>query len=223
MVSECEDSGVLIDKAFSMNSSPFAHLNLMFNPFGSLTNAEVSKLIVPVLNLEDLATFLNTHQNVAIQFFGDKGRGKTTHLIALHKIFPNAPIIFLERNKAKPTIPQSKIVFVDGVHKLWFWRRWKLWKQPQSIIFTSHFDYKKEFKNHKSNFLSFEIKNWDLSHLHQILTNRIEMATENIEHSVPRISLETLEKLHQKYGDNFRGIIFELYDIFQNLNEVKDV
>ena len=64
---------------------PFAHLNLVRNPFGE----------VDLEALQDLA-FVATdeyldHLSVSrrcLQFIGEKGRGKTTHLRSLHAHFP---------------------------------------------------------------------------------------------------------------------------------------
>ena len=197
---------------------PFQHLNLKYNPFGAVTDEEVGDLIVPVLNFQELSDFLNTHTNSIIQIYGQKGRGKTTHLIGLHEqYFKDFPIVFLERNKKKPPIPKAEIIFVDGVHKLNWFQRWRLWNRKQNLVFVSHFDYSNEFKNRKNAYLAFEIKGWESMHLKTILDNRIKMAILNPNEKCPEISLERAEELAQKYGDDYLEIVAELYDYFQNI------
>ena len=59
---------------------PFAKLNLLRNPFGELVREErIPAAVVDVAAIEPL---LN-RPRVALQFYGDCGRGKTTHLLAL--------------------------------------------------------------------------------------------------------------------------------------------
>lgn len=206
-----------------MNQS-YEHLNLKYNPFGSLTDEEVSELIVPVLDFQKLADFLHSNTNSVIQIYGQKGRGKTTHLIGFHEhYFEEYPIVFLERNKKKPPIPKGDLIFVDGVHKLNRWQRWRLWRRNQNLVFVSHFDYSKEFENKKNAFLSFEIKGFEASHLKTILDKRIRMASIDSVKPCAELSIKTIESLIQKYGDNYRAIIVELYTLFQNLQNLKHV
>ena len=60
---------------------PFAHLNLRFNPFGEATPEERAKLAV--VDIERFAQRLCA-PGFAVQFIGEHGRGKSTHLLALH-------------------------------------------------------------------------------------------------------------------------------------------
>ena len=66
---------------------PFAHLNLRFNPFEELTREE--RAVTAIVDLDELPE-LHSKDRVAVQFLGEHGRGKSTHLIALHKQFKDS-------------------------------------------------------------------------------------------------------------------------------------
>jgi len=64
---------------------PFAHLNLRRNPFGELDLSQRAALAVV-----DVDRFVRrlAQPGYAVQFTGDRGRGKTTHLLAILRHFP---------------------------------------------------------------------------------------------------------------------------------------
>jgi fumarate reductase flavoprotein subunit len=80
-------TGPVLAEAPTTMGLPFAHLNLRFNPFGELDlhlRADVA-----VVDLADWPKRLAAGR-FAIQFLADCGRGKTTHLLALRRHFPDA-------------------------------------------------------------------------------------------------------------------------------------
>lgn len=68
-----------------------------FNPFGGITEEDILDCIVPKYPMEEWIKLLNNDQPIILQFVGKKGRGKTTHLRALHQYFQEQDIYFLDR------------------------------------------------------------------------------------------------------------------------------
>ncbi len=85
---------------------PFAHLNLRRNPFGELDESERAALAV--VDVDAVAARLRA--GARVQFVGDHGRGKTTHLLALRARLPEAR--YCRRDRGQP-LPDAPIVLVD--------------------------------------------------------------------------------------------------------------
>src|SRR5262245_44158172 len=84
---------------------PFAHLNLRHNPFGEPSAAEWSRLAVvelPELRPQD-----------PVQFVGDCGHGKTTHLRALQLRHRDATFVRLHEGETRCAVPEGGVFFVD--------------------------------------------------------------------------------------------------------------
>jgi hypothetical protein len=61
-------------------SLPYAHLNLRRNPFGEFSEDERTALAL--VDIEPIIERLN-NPGYVVQFVGEKGYGKTTHLLAI--------------------------------------------------------------------------------------------------------------------------------------------
>ena len=92
----------------------FSHLNLKFNPFGEL-NVQQRKQVC-VVDIDSIKDGLKK-DGIAIQFLADHGRGKTTHLLSLHKFYPEAEYIKILVGK-KPVFTQQSCRFVDSFENL---------------------------------------------------------------------------------------------------------
>ena len=114
----------------------FEHLNLRFNPFGELPRCERRELAV--VDLDTLPQSL-AQSRVAVQFLGDHGRGKSTHLIALHARFPDAPYTKVEIEES-PMIKSALLQFVDSFDLLSERQRKRVLRCSGSVAFTTHRD-----------------------------------------------------------------------------------
>jgi len=101
---------------------PFAHLNLRRNPFGEVAAEERPALaVVDEAALDGLAARLRAaldgDARTTVQLLGEKGFGKTTHLLALRARFVGSPYRHVaegERPAPDPAaLPQSKPFFLD--------------------------------------------------------------------------------------------------------------
>ena len=89
---------------------PFSHLNLRCNPFGELTTEEWATLAD--VDVEPfLATLLVPHS--AIQFIGEKGYGKTTHLLAIRSHFESAGYVHLPEGERR-RIPAGTPLLIES-------------------------------------------------------------------------------------------------------------
>lgn len=186
-----------------------------FNPFGGLTDAEVRRSIVPRACCTEICDWIESGKPGIRELAGPKGRGKTTHLVYLHELFPENPL-FLLREKFRPAIgavPAGSLVFIDSIHHLPLAVRLRLYRRYR-IILTTHHRRAWEYLLAGAAFQSFPIRGLDEAYLTQIIQHRIQLAL------APQILAEfTLESAYirsllRKYGDDVRGIMNHLYDAY---------
>jgi hypothetical protein len=198
---------------------PFVHLNLRFNPFGEMDLSDRAELaVVDILPLIGRVS----RPGQAIQFIGDKGRGKTTHLLALHHGFPEAPYIHLDIGW-RGQIPQGHPLFIDEVQRVPRLQRQEVFSRPVSFILGTHVDYETELRRAGLEVQTIEpgpLLNAD--RLETILAKRIEWARRG-PGPLPQVSRSTVEQLIKRFGDDVRAMEGNLYEMFQNLNRVTDV
>jgi len=198
---------------------PFAKLHLGRNPFGALPEEDRGRLIVPVLELAELAGWIQ-HPRRAVEFIGDCGRGKSAHLHALrHELRLRGtrhPITHLrpaEPARAK-LIPAATVVLVDESQMLSTKERRRLFRRPVSFGLGTHESHATELAKLGIECRSVDIRSPDLSTLREIVRRRVEWAKWG-EGEPPRVSDVTLDALHQAYGTDLRAIEGALYDIYQ--------
>ena len=197
---------------------PFAHLNLRFNPFGELTRKQ--RFEVAVVDISDLLSLLQKPKQ-AIQFVADHGRGKSTHLIALHTHFSKAPYTQLH-SMDKPEFKHEPLHFIDSIENLSKSSRKKLYKKATSIAITTHIDLSKELFKAGYDVTTKEISLYDPDLLKIALNKRIELARRS-DKEIPCLNISAIQKLKRLFGDDIRSMETHLYEIFQLLDGVKNV
>jgi hypothetical protein len=101
-----------------MTGCSYAHLNLRFNPFGTLTPEEEAAAALPDLDASFYAARLR-RPGTAIQFLGPSGRGKTSHLMALRgHAFPMRPTYTLGAASRRRPSPRPPSSFVDEMQRV---------------------------------------------------------------------------------------------------------
>ncbi|NQU22809.1 MAG: hypothetical protein HQ567_16140 [Candidatus Nealsonbacteria bacterium] len=200
-------------------SLPFAHLNLRRNPFGELEPAEQAELAV--VDVQRHVERLR-RPGYAVQFLGDRGRGKTTHLLAIRRHFPDAPYVHIGEGQ-RPRIPKGHPLFVDEIQRFSPWRRRRLFRRPVSLALGTHEDLQAELAAS-----GFDVETvWagamlDADRLCQMAARRIESAR-RAPGPLPQLSFVTARAMIDRFDDNLRGIHACLYDWFQNLRGIEDV
>jgi hypothetical protein len=197
---------------------PFAHLNLRFNPFGELTREQ--RAATAIINLDKLPA-LNSKSRIAIQFIGEHGRGKSTHLIALHKQFKNSPYTQIHIGD-KPTFNNNDVQFIDSIEMLPAARRKKIYRSTNILAITTHNDLTNELQTAGFEVINKRITVDNEQHIKQIFDTRIELARRNTG-LLPDIDINTVRTLITKFNDDIRAMEHHLYETFQQLQEIGNV
>ena len=200
-------------------SLPFAHLNLRRNPFGETEPFEQGELAVVDVgrHVERLR-----RPGYAVQFIGGRGRGKTTHLLAVRRHFPDAPYVHIGEGQ-RPRIPKGHPLFVDEIQRFSLRQRRRLFRRPVSLALGTHEDFRNELID-----AGFEVEtvtaggSLDARRLCEIAARRIRWARRG-PGRLPQVDVRTAQAMIDHYGDDLRAIHAHLYHLFQNLQGIEDV
>ncbi len=201
---------------------PFAHLNLLRNPFGEYTRAERLERSQPSFDLSTIAAQLKQNK-FAVQFLGDHGRGKSTHLIALHAYFAQSDYLQFHEQET-PILQQviSDIAFFDSFDVLSKKQRKKIYQQVRSFACTTHTQLDTELRRAGFTIHNIHISQTDSLQIHRILNTRIESVRRNTA-AIPHIPLSSIHTLQSRFKDDIRSMELYLYDVFSQLQETVDV
>ncbi len=197
---------------------PFAHLNLRFNPFGELTREQ--RAVTAIVELDDIPEHFSKSR-IAIQFIGEHGRGKSTHLIALHKRLKHSPYTQIHIGD-KPTFSNDDIQFIDSIEMLPAARRKKIYRSTNILAITTHNDLTNELQAAGFEVISKRITVDNEQHIKKIFDKRIELARRNTG-SLPDIDINTVRTLITNFNDDIRAMEHHLYEVFQQLQVTGNV
>ena len=152
---------------------------------------------------------------------GDSGRGKTTHLLALHAYFPQVPYFHFAEGAFIPQIPEAPLLFLDETQRLPRSLRRQVFSRPASFVIGTHLDHSGEFKKAGKEFLAVYLKGLAAEQLDRIIRRRVEWARRS-PGPVPEVTLPEVQRLIHKYGDDVFTILRVLYEKFQALEEMSD-
>jgi len=197
---------------------PFEHLNLRVNPFGELPYDVRAR--VGVVDVERFVEPLRK-PGFCVQFLGDAGRGKTTHLLKLLLEFPDAMYVHLPEDEPPPPIPEGPVVFVDETQRLTRRARARLFGRPgASFVLGTHEDHSRELERAGLRYETVRVGGApSREDLRRILSARIEDARRG-SGPLPTFSDAGLDRLIARFGDDIRGLEHYLYEVFQELTEV---
>jgi len=197
----------------------YAHLNLRWNPFGAISIEDA-----PQLAVVDVEAFVDRLQRpgFALQFLGEPGRGKTTHLLALCEYFPQAPYLHFRENAEMPEILQAPLLFLDDTQWLSTSIRKRIFSRQASIVIGTLKDHSKELIKAGLEYCSVYLKGATADTLETIVQRRIDWARRR-PGPVPGVPESEVARLIQEYHCDTRAILSRLYDEFQALEEITDV
>lgn len=202
----------------------FAHLNLRRNPFGELSAEERSLLAIADLN--DVALFLEQPGQPlppAVQVIGEKGRGKTTHLLALFRRFPEACYTWLPEEETVRIKADGEPVFVDEAQRLNRHQQKAIWGIPKRLILGTHRDFERSLRQAGRTVMTIAAeRQTSPERVHDIMNSRIRMFRRSSE-PVPEVSLNVAEQLCERYGSDIRAMLGCLYEHFQSMKDFEDV
>ncbi len=193
--------------------SPYLRWNLLRNPFGELTRHERAELAVV-----DVAMHLAELQDgrTALQFLGDQGRGKTTHLLALRGSLPGAEYVYLPEDGPQPKIPGARPLLLDEAQRLSRWQRRRVFAVQGLLVIGSHEDHRLELERAGYRVVTHHVADVaSPERLQAMLNRRIEAARADVG-SLPLVSEAFAAELHARFGPDIRGVEQFLYYLFQS-------
>jgi hypothetical protein len=195
-------------------TSPYHRWNLTRNPFGEWTRAERAELAV----VEHLDVWIEMMNNprVAIEFVGDCGFGKTTHLLALMKTIPNIQYVYYPPTGRRPALPRWRPLLIDEAQRMGYFRRREMLRGGGPIAIGSHISLSSNLR--KSGFEVTTV-NVELpmspTQINCILNRRIQACRLNQDQPLPLVDEAQALQLSYRFGGNLRRIEDFLYEQFQ--------
>lgn len=191
---------------------PFAHLNLRWNPFGEPSAEDRVHLAV--------IDFPEIHPGKVIQFIGESGHGKTTHLLAFTSRYPNARYQRIEESMNHFTEPPTgSILVLDEAQRLPPRILRATLADGRTTVLGTHEDLSSLTDRPV---LTIHLGKPSLEKVRAIVGRRIEWARRG-PGDVPVVPDTTLLSLLQRHGGDLRAIEEELYHAFQDLREPANV
>lgn len=207
-----------------MPQLPFKHLNLRRNPFGEFTAKERTQLaIVELSSALDHLQRRAQKRPPALQIIGEKGFGKTTHLLSMATYFPNAIYVHIPEGEHAIIPSAEEPLFIDEAQRLTLWQRFWIFRSRRTLILGTHRDFTKHLERAGRSVLTLDAaRHTTPERIEQILNDRIRSVRRSSD-AIPVVTRATAEKLSAMYGYDLRSMQHHLYDVFQNLGSVQDV
>ena len=191
---------------------PFAHLNLRRNPFGELPPLE--RVRVAVVDIACWLPWLSGDRR-ALQWVGDCGRGKTTHLLALHARLPQAAYVYLPEEGGCPPIPAGRPLLIDEAQRLPWRTRSRVFNSGCPLVLGTHVDLSRPLRRHGYQVRTVQVAaGVDADRLATIINRRID-AARLAAGPVPQLSMGDAQRLLERWRDDIRGIEGFLYERMQ--------
>lgn len=192
---------------------PFAALNLRSNPFGELTREDRATLAVV-----DATCWLPlvTAANQALQFIGDCGRGKSTHLLALERLLPESAYVYLPEDGPLPAIPHGAPLLIDEAQRLPCRLRREAFRRGVALILGTHVDLARVLRRYGYTVSTVHVDQLvNANHLVAVFNRRVEAVRLDAKRPVPRITLDDATYLHKRFGTDIRAMESYLYERVQ--------
>jgi len=199
---------------------PFFHLNLRRNPFGELTAAERTRLAI--VECDAALQHLKSPRSV-IQVVGERGYGKTTHLLALAAQFAENAYVHIPEGQRAAIPAQGEPLLIDEAQRMTFVQQWKTFRSQRRLVLGTHSDFEPALRRAGRQVLTIAADQFtDATRVQNLLNARIESVRRDAG-SIPQISQGTAAELFKQYGSDIRSIEHSMYLTFQQLRSVQDV
>ncbi|MEZ6035033.1 MAG: hypothetical protein R3C17_18215 [Planctomycetaceae bacterium] len=203
-----------------MTPLPFSHLNLRRNPFGELTAEERTALAVVEIGpaLQHLK-----QPRAAVQFVGEKGYGKTTHLLVLASHFAHGTYIHIPEGR-RVTIPSvGDPLLIDEAQRLTKIQQWLIFRSRRRLILGTHEDFEQSLCRADRPALTIAADRFtNEGRVHTLLNARIQFAR-RADGPIPSVTLQTASRLFTQFGSDIRSIEHSMYQTIQLLRDIQDV
>ena len=203
----------------SQNLLPFSHLNLRRNPFGEFTQTE--RIDVAVVDIQAFTRHLQ-EPNCVVQLVGEKGYGKTTHLLSLRSEFGTSGYVHIAEG-TRGQIPSGSPIMIDEAQRLTFRQRWKLFRQHVPLVLGTHRDFCIELRAAGRRVVTVHVQEaTSVDRVHCLLNARIEHVRRG-SGAIPQVTRETSAALLEKHGPNIRSILHELFEVTQKMSSISNL
>lgn len=197
----------------------YAHFNLRWNPFRGMEDNEWLQVVH--IELSPLLKMLG-QPGVAIQFIGDQGRGKSTHMRALHQHHPGSPFVYLHDRlqdpKPLPKIPNDQTCFIDESQRMTRWSRWRHFRNHRNLILGTHEDHTALLERRGFYVHTVNVHQKDPHVIKLILKRRVCYARRSNQ-ALPIMTDSYLNDLISTYGDDIRSMETLLYDDYMDVEK----
>lgn len=199
---------------------PFSHLNLRRNPFGEFTAEERTALAIVETGpaLQHL-----TQPRAAVQFVGEKGYGKTTHLLVLATLFEHGTYVHIPEGQRVLVPSTGDPLLIDEAQRLTRLQRWLIFQSQRRLILGTHEDFEQRLRRANRPVLTIAADRFTNEvRVHTLLNARIQSARRT-EGPIPSVTLRTASRLFTQFGSDIRSIEHSMYQTFQLLRDIQDV
>jgi len=203
---------------------PFAHLNLRRNPFGEFSKEERTQLALVDLNaaIQHLEQQTEIHRPV-VQFVGEKGFGKTTHLLAIAARFARSAYVHIPEGERVRIPDDGEPLLIDEAQRLTFWQQIRLFRSDRPLVLGTHRDFTRQLHRAGRSVLTLAAdRHTNANHVASIANARI-LAVRRTDGPTPRVTAATANLLYLQFGSDIRSMQHSLYEIFQQLRSIQDV
>lgn len=195
----------------------YSKLNLSYNPFSFLNNQELFDVTYERINLDTLTNSIKDKSSFFVEFYGKKGRGKSTLVQTLHaKYLPEASFIQLKKKEKNHISITSNILIIDSFQLLTVKNKLELLNQQKRLIICSHYSHNVfNFLNRNINQrINFNKLSFNETILEKIINKRIKLACLDVNKPLPKFKKNYIKELVGKHGNDLRSIQLALYDFF---------
>ena len=203
-----------------MITLPFSHLNLRRNPFGELTAA--ARTALAVVDCDEALRHLALPRSV-VQVIGEKGFGKTTHLLRLATHFADNAYIHIPEGQRAAIPEKGEPLLIDEAQRLTLSQRRQTFRSDRRLILGTHTDFRNALRRARRPIMTIAANQFTNElRVHTLLNARIHSARRDAGR-IPSITMSTAAKLFEQFGSDIRSMEYSLYDTFQQLRTIQDV
>ena len=174
------------------------------------------------VEVEEFDEFLGEPRSV-VQFLGEKGNGKTTHLLAIRSRFPGAAYVHIPEGE-RAEVPDGNPQLVDEAQRLTRRQQHRVFRSSVPLVLGTHRDFGRELARAGRRVRTVAVNDrMNSARLTRILNSRIEWVRRD-DGPVPSVRHETAVRMLERFGPDVRRIQHELYMTFQDMNDgIRDV
>lgn len=164
-----------------------------------------------------------TMSRSVVQIVGEKGYGKTTHLLALATHFASASYVHIPEGERIAIPKTGEPILIDEAQRLTLMQRLQVFRSNRRLILGTHKDFEKDLRRAARSVLTIAADQFtNESRIHTLLNARVQSARRT-DGSIPTITMQTASRLFAQFGSDIRSIEHSLYHTFQQLRDIQDV